>query len=69
MLCVVPQEPALLAGSLRDNIALGAPGATDEAVAAAAARAGCAFPPDTPPAIHSRRLALGSQPNTPPPPP
>ena len=43
LLSVVPQEPALLAGSLYDNIALGRPGASDAEVHAAAAAAGCAF--------------------------
>jgi ATP-binding cassette, subfamily B, bacterial MsbA len=33
---VVPQEPALFSGSIRDNIALGAPDATDAAIEAAA---------------------------------
>ena len=37
LLSVVPQEPALLAGSLYDNIALGRPGASDAEVHAAAA--------------------------------
>ena len=37
---VVPQEPILLSGSLRDNIALGKPDATEEELRDAARRAG-----------------------------
>ena len=37
---VVPQEPVLLSGSLRDNIALGKPDATEEELRDAARRAG-----------------------------
>jgi len=40
---VVPQEPVLLSGSLRDNIALGKPDATEEELRDAARRAGCDF--------------------------
>ena len=38
----VPQRPYLIAGTVADNIRLGAPGATDEAVREAAASAGAA---------------------------
>lgn len=44
--CVVPQEPVLLAGSLRHNVALGRPDAPDEDVQRAAAKAGCDFASD-----------------------
>ena len=37
------QEPPLLAGTLRDNIAIGRPGASEEELRAAAAAAGCDF--------------------------
>ena len=40
LLSVVPQEPALFSGSLRDNLAVGRPGAS-EALRAAAEAAGC----------------------------
>jgi ABC-type multidrug transport system fused ATPase/permease subunit len=41
LLSVVPQEPALFAGSLRDNIAVGRAGASEEELRAAASAAGC----------------------------
>lgn len=44
--CVVPQEPVLLAGSLRDNVALGRPDAPDGDVQKAAEQAGCEFAAD-----------------------
>eukprot|EP00964_Phaeocystis_antarctica_P151208 scaffold118758_cov48-Phaeocystis_antarctica.AAC.1 len=43
LVACVPQEPPLLAGTLRDNIAIGRPGATEEELRAAAAAAGCDF--------------------------
>jgi len=42
---VVPQEPALVWGSLRENIALGAPHATESQLVEAARRARCDFAP------------------------
>ena len=42
-LATVPQEPVLLGGTLRDNVALGRPGASDAELRDAAARAGCDF--------------------------
>ena len=39
----VPQEPPLLGGTLRDNVALGRPGASEAELRAAAAAAGCDF--------------------------
>ena len=41
LLSVVPQEPALFSGSLRDNLAVGRPGASEAALRAAAEAAGC----------------------------
>ncbi len=43
LVTVVPQEPDLLDGTLRDNIAIGMPDATDEQLRLAAAAAGCDF--------------------------
>jgi ABC-type multidrug transport system fused ATPase/permease subunit len=40
-IAVVPQEPVLLSGSIRDNIRYGRLSATDDEVAAAASAAGC----------------------------
>jgi ABC-type multidrug transport system fused ATPase/permease subunit len=40
LLSVVPQEPALFTGSLRDNLAIGRPDASEEELRAAAAAAG-----------------------------
>ncbi len=42
---VVPQEPHLFAGTVRDNIAYGRPDATDAEVEAAARAVGCARAP------------------------
>ena len=42
LISVVPQEPTLFSGSLRDNLAVGRPGATDAELRAAAELAGCA---------------------------
>ena len=43
LIAVVPQEPVLLSGSLRENIAIGRPSASEEEVEEAARRAGCDF--------------------------
>lgn len=43
LVSVVPQEPVLLSGSLRDNVALGRPDASEGALRAAAEAAGCDF--------------------------
>jgi hypothetical protein len=43
LVACVPQEPPLLAGTLRDNVAIGRPGATEQELRAAAAAAGCDF--------------------------
>jgi ABC-type multidrug transport system fused ATPase/permease subunit len=42
LLSVVPQEPALFSGSLRENLLVGRPGATEAELRAAADAAGCA---------------------------
>jgi ABC-type multidrug transport system fused ATPase/permease subunit len=42
LLSVVPQEPALFSGSLRENLLVGRPGATEAELRAAAEAAGCA---------------------------
>ena len=41
LVSVVPQEPALFSGSLRDNLAVGRPGASEAELRAAADAAGC----------------------------
>ena len=41
LISVVPQEPALFSGTLRDNLAVGLPGASDAQLRAAADAAGC----------------------------
>jgi ATP-binding cassette subfamily B protein len=43
LVSVVPQEPVLLGGTLRENIALGNPDADEAELRAAAAAAGCEF--------------------------
>lgn len=42
LISVVPQEPTLFSGSLRDNLAVGRPGASEAELRAAAEAAGCA---------------------------
>ena len=42
LLSVVPQEPTLFAGSLRENLLVGRPGASEDELRAAADAAGCA---------------------------
>ncbi len=57
----VPQRPVLVAGTVADNLRLGAPDATGEQVAAAAAAAALDLPLDTPVHEHGTGLSTGQQ--------
>ncbi|MHC1562966.1 thiol reductant ABC exporter subunit CydD [Actinomycetospora sp. C-140] len=57
----VPQRPVLLAGTVGDNLRLGAPGASGEKVAAAAAAAALDVPLDTPVSDGGAGLSTGQR--------
>src|SRR5436305_13672796 len=58
---VVPQEPVLFSGTLAENIAYGAPRATQQQILAAARRANCDFMGDFPDGLDTEVGPRGAQ--------